>query len=47
MPSAAAAEIRRLQPRTVVHRMPGPHGLLQIQPEASALAMTSFLAGLR
>lgn len=46
VPAAAARDIQRLQPRTVVHSLPGPHGLLQAQPEASASAMAAFLAGL-
>ncbi|MFG6413647.1 alpha/beta fold hydrolase [Roseateles sp. DC23W] len=46
VPAAAARDIQRLQPRTVVRSLRGPHGLLQVQPEASASAMTAFLAGL-
>jgi len=46
VPPGAATHIQRLQPRTVVIHLAGPHGLLQAAPAASAAAMTSFLAQL-
>lgn len=44
VPPAAAADIRRICPQTVITRLPGPHGLLQAAPLPCAQAMTSFLA---
>jgi pimeloyl-[acyl-carrier protein] methyl ester esterase len=46
VPSGAAVEVRKAQPRTVVLQLPGPHGLLQAEPQRSVTAMTSFLRGL-
>ncbi|RZL37129.1 MAG: alpha/beta hydrolase [Rubrivivax sp.] len=46
VPPAAAADVQRICPRTVVTRLAGPHGLLQASPAPCAAAMTSFLAGL-
>jgi len=46
VPPAAAVDVQRLCPQTVVTRLAGPHGLLQAAPAASAAAMTSFLARL-
>lgn len=45
VPDEAGRNIKRLQPRTALHRLVGPHGLLQTEPKACVAVMTSFLEG--